>query len=232
MANEPKSMVKPSARMKAFINWTKEHPATWPLGTVIFNGKFKKFFDPDTDTAWMGFQAGWNARKLDAISDIEPLIIKRLEWNPYRAETPFGYYHIDDQTDRSEKELHGRPPFLLSGTRIDLQRFWSIEQAQAAAQAHFNACFWEMIEPSIHRIQGKISLQEHAALLNTQEKNEQPKHYRFLELDEIIEIADEFLADDTVTWTQVSPNSPSVGKKYSRGYKPMRRAYQTPSISK
>lgn len=69
----------------------------------------------------------------------ELVTVKPLEWNPFRAETPFGYYSVDDQTDRDEKELRGRPPFLLSGSRVDLQRFWTLEEARAAAQAHFNA---------------------------------------------------------------------------------------------
>lgn len=69
----------------------------------------------------------------------ELVTVKPLEWNPFRAETPFGYYSVDDQTDRDEKELRGRPPFLLSGSRVGLQRFWTLEEARAAAQAHFNA---------------------------------------------------------------------------------------------
>lgn len=68
----------------------------------------------------------------------EPMVaIKPLEWNPFRAETPFGYYHIDDQTDRPEDELKGRPPFLLSGSRIDLSRHPTLKAARDAAQSDF-----------------------------------------------------------------------------------------------
>lgn len=63
--------------------------------------------------------------------------VKPLQWNPFRAETPFGYYHIDDQTDRTADELKGRPPFLLSGSRIDLSRHETLEAARAAAQADY-----------------------------------------------------------------------------------------------
>lgn len=65
--------------------------------------------------------------------------VKALEWNPFRADTPFGYYHIDDQTDRSSEELNGRPPFLLSGSRLDLTRHSTLEAAKAAAQADYEA---------------------------------------------------------------------------------------------
>ena len=59
--------------------------------------------------------------------------VKPLEWTPYRAETAFGYYSIDDQSDRSS----GRLPFLLSGSRLDLSRHASITDARAAAQADY-----------------------------------------------------------------------------------------------
>lgn len=63
--------------------------------------------------------------------------VKALVWNPFRAETPFGYYQIDDQTDRSAEELKGRPPFLLSGSRLDLSRHPTLADARAAAQADY-----------------------------------------------------------------------------------------------
>ncbi|MDE1158422.1 MAG: hypothetical protein PW791_09115, partial [Neorhizobium sp.] len=64
--------------------------------------------------------------------------VKSLQWNPFRAETPFGYYHIDDQTDRTPDELKGRPPFLLTGSRVDHSRHDTLEAARSAAQAHFD----------------------------------------------------------------------------------------------
>ncbi len=65
--------------------------------------------------------------------------VKALEWNPFRAETPFGYYHIDDQTDRSPEELNGRLPFLLSGSRVDLSRHPTLADALASAQSDYDA---------------------------------------------------------------------------------------------
>ncbi|WP_309083742.1 hypothetical protein [Chelativorans sp.] len=63
--------------------------------------------------------------------------VKALEWNPFRAETPWGYYHIDDQRDRPAEELKGRLPFLLSGSHTDLSRYQTLEAAKAAAQADY-----------------------------------------------------------------------------------------------
>jgi len=65
--------------------------------------------------------------------------VKPLEWNPFRAETPFGYYHVDDQTDLSPGELKGRAPFLLAGARVDLARYRTLDEAKAAAQADYEA---------------------------------------------------------------------------------------------
>lgn len=69
----------------------------------------------------------------------QPVAVKALEWGPYRAETPFGYYHIDDQTDRTAEELKGRAPFLLSGTRLELSRHPSLIAARSAAQADYES---------------------------------------------------------------------------------------------
>ena len=61
----------------------------------------------------------------------EPVGVKPLDWNPFRAETPFGgYYYVDEQTGHEK-------PFLLSGSRIDLARFPTLEAAKAAAQADY-----------------------------------------------------------------------------------------------
>ena len=64
--------------------------------------------------------------------------VKPLEWCPFRAETDFGYYFIDDQTDRSAAELAGRDPFLLTGSRLNLSRHKSLKAAKAAAQADYD----------------------------------------------------------------------------------------------
>lgn len=79
-----------------------------------------------------------------ALSAAEPqpapsVAVKALEWNPFRAETPFGYYHIDDQADRSPEEMNGRLPFLLSGSRVDISRHPTLADAKAAAQADYEA---------------------------------------------------------------------------------------------
>jgi hypothetical protein len=63
--------------------------------------------------------------------------VKPLEWDPFRAQTAFGYYFIDDQSDRSSVELDGRLPFLLSGSRLDLSRHARLTDARAAAQADY-----------------------------------------------------------------------------------------------
>ncbi|MEL4069569.1 hypothetical protein WKW50_05415 [Ochrobactrum sp. GPK 3] len=52
--------------LSAFIKWTKQHHAHWNLSPVYINGQFSKFMDPDTDTAWMGFEAAWNTRPAPA----------------------------------------------------------------------------------------------------------------------------------------------------------------------
>lgn len=65
--------------------------------------------------------------------------VKALEWNPYRAETPFGWYQIEDQRSVPESELKGRPPFLLFGSRLDYSRHATLEEAKAASQADYEA---------------------------------------------------------------------------------------------
>jgi hypothetical protein len=49
-------------KLKAFISWTKKHPANWDVGAVRVNGVFQRFMDPETDTAWMGFEAALAAK--------------------------------------------------------------------------------------------------------------------------------------------------------------------------
>ncbi|TWB61640.1 hypothetical protein FBZ98_101985 [Rhizobium sp. ERR 922] len=68
-----------------------------------------------------------------------PVAVKALEWNPYRAETPFGWYEINDQRGVSDSELKGRPPFLLCGSRMDYSRYHTLEAARSAAQADYEA---------------------------------------------------------------------------------------------
>lgn len=55
--------------LSAFVKWTKQHRAHWNLSPVYINGQFSKFMDPDTDTAWMGFEAAWNTRPAPAATD-------------------------------------------------------------------------------------------------------------------------------------------------------------------
>lgn len=35
----------------------------FPLGAIVIDGKFIKYFDSDTDSAWLGFQMGLAAQK-------------------------------------------------------------------------------------------------------------------------------------------------------------------------
>lgn len=69
----------------------------------------------------------------------QKVAVKPLEWNPYRAETPFGWYDINDQSDVPESELKGRPPFLLCGSRMDYSRHRTLDAARSAAQADYEA---------------------------------------------------------------------------------------------
>lgn len=72
--------------------------------------------------------------------------VKPLQWNPFRADTPFGCYYIDDQRDRSD--LKGRPPFLLYGSRIDLARYPTLDAARAAAQADYDQRILSALAPT------------------------------------------------------------------------------------
>jgi len=74
--------------------------------------------------------------------------VKALEWNPYRAETPFGYYIVVDQTDVPAAELAGRQPFLLEGTRMDLSRHDTLADARAVAQADYECRILSVLSPS------------------------------------------------------------------------------------
>jgi len=40
-----------------FEQWTKKHPAEWSLKSLHVNGVFHHYIDPETDSAWLGFQA-------------------------------------------------------------------------------------------------------------------------------------------------------------------------------
>ena len=44
-------------RLERFMEWTRQHPAEWDLRTMKVNGRVSHFMDPDTDTAWLGFNA-------------------------------------------------------------------------------------------------------------------------------------------------------------------------------
>lgn len=66
--------------------------------------------------------------------------VKALEWTPYGAETPFGWYEITDQRDAvNPSELRRRMPFLLCASRTKHTRHETFEAAQAAAQSDFEA---------------------------------------------------------------------------------------------
>lgn len=57
-----KSSAVPMKASFAFVEWTKEHPGDWKLGAMFSQGKFSHFVDPETDSAWMGFEAAWKIR--------------------------------------------------------------------------------------------------------------------------------------------------------------------------
>ena len=61
-----------SERMKAFVAWTKAHPASWNLAGWWEDGKFQRFSDPDTDNAWLGFCAGWEAGRKSSEAPLNP----------------------------------------------------------------------------------------------------------------------------------------------------------------
>ncbi|MCX2696669.1 hypothetical protein [Ochrobactrum chromiisoli] len=65
MANE----LKPC--LASFIKWTRQHHANWNLSPVHINGQFSKFMDPDTDTAWLGFEAAWNTRHAAPVEGLD-----------------------------------------------------------------------------------------------------------------------------------------------------------------
>lgn len=85
--------------------------------------------------------------------------VKALEWNPYRAETPFGYYEINDQRDAPESELKGRPPFLLCGSRLDYSRHPTLEAARAAAQADYEARIRSALSAQVQDVAGWQSIE-------------------------------------------------------------------------
>ncbi len=103
-----------------------------------------------TDSFYETASAGraWNRRAaLTAAPASAGVEVKKLEWNGGRAETPFGYYNIDDQTDRTALELNGRLPFLLSGSRLVMSRHESLAEAKAAAQADYEQRILSALSP-------------------------------------------------------------------------------------
>jgi hypothetical protein len=55
----------------AFEAWTKADKSTWRLGYVRENGKFARYMDADTDTAWLGFEAAWKHFKAEGRTPAE-----------------------------------------------------------------------------------------------------------------------------------------------------------------
>lgn len=52
------------SRLKAFkdaiVSEAVQKVAKFPLGEIIIEGKFVKFFDSDTDSAWIGFNIAYH----------------------------------------------------------------------------------------------------------------------------------------------------------------------------
>nr|DAH57284.1 MAG TPA: hypothetical protein [Caudoviricetes sp.] len=43
-----------------FEEWAMKQIPTFPLGTIKINGRFDRYFDPETQAAWEGFQKAGN----------------------------------------------------------------------------------------------------------------------------------------------------------------------------
>lgn len=110
------------------------------------------------DYGWRYLDTGSGSDWLTRIPDAEPLYthpapaqpvvkVKALEWNPFRAETPFGSYRIEDQ--RGAADLRGREPFYLTGARgLTPSHHSSLKAARAAAQADYERRILSALEPS------------------------------------------------------------------------------------
>jgi len=114
------------------------HPARWAgVRAAEMSSVNRKTIEPLIEAAIQAY--------LSAASTARPEV-KALEWNPFRAETPFGWYFIDDQ--RGYEMLDGREPYLLSGSRLDLSRHLTLEAARSAAQADYNQRILSALAPS------------------------------------------------------------------------------------
>lgn len=38
-----------------FVKWASQQTPVFPLGEIIINGRFDRFYDPETQAAWEGF---------------------------------------------------------------------------------------------------------------------------------------------------------------------------------
>ncbi|NTA80788.1 hypothetical protein G6L13_09850 [Agrobacterium tumefaciens] len=102
-------------------------------------------------------------RRLSAPS-APSVAVKALEWNPYRAETPFGWYEVNDQRDVPERDLKGRPPFLLCGSRLDYSRHATLEEAKATAQADYEARILSALSAQVQDVAGLLDETWNAAV--------------------------------------------------------------------
>ncbi|WP_025593103.1 hypothetical protein [Agrobacterium tumefaciens] len=123
-----------------------------------------------------------------ALSAAEPhpapsVAVKALEWNPYRAETPFGWYQIEDQRSVPESELKGRPPFLLFGSRLDYSRHATLEEAKAAAQADYETRVRSALSAQVQDVAGFQQRVEaaHRALFHDDPTDVEERRARFWE---------------------------------------------------
>lgn len=124
MANE----LKPC--LSAFIKWTKQHHANWNLSPVHVNGQFSRFMDPDTDTAWMGFEAAWNTRPAPAATDTG------LETFSLEMQRDYAFMKADPEGDYVARS---RAEELLAAERAEKDRLYDSQLAMADGEIRMTA---------------------------------------------------------------------------------------------
>ncbi|MBB3017634.1 hypothetical protein FHR70_000674 [Microvirga lupini] len=69
----PVEITNAAGRMtqKHFEAWTSTLTPVLPLGTITVNGQFDRYFDPETQATWEGFQKAMMASLNIRLSDIK-----------------------------------------------------------------------------------------------------------------------------------------------------------------
>jgi hypothetical protein len=68
-----------SEALVAFAEWAKSQGPQWKLGALREGGTFLHFCDPETDSAWMGFEAAWNTRADLHRAEVEAAVKRALD---------------------------------------------------------------------------------------------------------------------------------------------------------